>query len=146
MKRSEKEKNFLQQLKSAATGFLYIMPMMLGVILLVGLLKAYVTPEKMTSFFGGNVAADTLLAAVAGSLSAGQPIISYVIGGEMLENGISLQAVTAFVLSWVTLGLVQLPMEVKMLGLRFTAARNMLSFLFAIIIAFATAATLKWLQ
>jgi uncharacterized membrane protein YraQ (UPF0718 family) len=146
MKRSEKEADFLQQLKSAAAGFLYIMPLMLGVILLVGLFKVYVTPEKLTSLFGGSTAADTLLATLAGGLSAGQPVISYVLGGEMLENGISLQAVTAFILSWVTLGVVQLPMEVQMLGLRFTAARNTLSFLFAIAIAYATAGTLEWLQ
>jgi uncharacterized membrane protein YraQ (UPF0718 family) len=145
MKRSEKKDNFVQQLKSAAAGFVTIMPMMLGVILLVGLSKAYVTPERLTSFFGGNTAADTLMATLAGGLSAGQPIISYVLGGEMLENGISLHAVTAFILSWVTLGVVQLPMEAKMLGLRYTAVRNMLSFLFAIVIAFATAETLSWL-
>jgi uncharacterized membrane protein YraQ (UPF0718 family) len=144
LKRSEKE-NFLQQLTNAATGFLYIMPMMLGVILLVGLFKTYITPEQLTALFGGNTAADTLIATVAGALSAGQPIISYVLGGEMLENGVSLQAVTAFILAWVTLGVVQLPMEAKMLGLRYTILINTLSFLFAITIALATAETLSWL-
>lgn len=143
MKRSERGENFLQQLRSAASGFLHIMPMMLGVILLVGLLKSFVTPKMVASLFSGNLLADTLIGTVAGAVSAGQPIISYVLGGELLDNGVSLYAVTAFILAWVTLGVVQLPLEAQMLGLRYTVARNLLSFLFAIIIAVVTAATLE---
>jgi len=40
---------------------------------------------------------DTLLGTGLGSILAGNPLNSYVTGGEMLEKGVSLFAVTAFI-------------------------------------------------
>ena len=42
----------------------------------------------------------------------------------MLEGGVSLLAVTAFILTWVTVGVAMLPLEAKFLGKRFAVARN----------------------
>ncbi|MEE8588777.1 MAG: permease, partial [Sulfurimonadaceae bacterium] len=63
------------------------------------------------------------------------------IGGELLKEGISLYAVTAFILSFVTLGLVQLPLEYSLFGMRFTVVRNLLALLFALLIAWTTVTT-----
>ena len=78
-----------------------------------------------------------------GSISAGNPITSYIIGGELLKEGISLFAVTAFITAWVTVGIIQLPAEASILGKRFALARNILSFIFSIIVAIATVLTLQ---
>jgi uncharacterized membrane protein YraQ (UPF0718 family) len=43
----------------------------------------------------------------------------------------------------VTLGIVQLPLEWAIFGRRFTIVRNLLSFIFALLIAWATAITLS---
>ncbi|MET0116834.1 MAG: hypothetical protein ABW090_05375 [Sedimenticola sp.] len=136
---------FLHQLKKSAIGFLHVVPMMLTVILLVGLIKVLVTAEMLSALFTGNPLLDTLIGTFAGGVSAGQPIASYILGGELLDQGISLYAVSAFLLSWVTLGIVQLPMEVEMFGRRFTVARNLLSLLFAILLALLTTVTLALL-
>jgi DNA-binding response OmpR family regulator len=48
------------------------------------------------------------------------------LGGELLAKGISLVAVTALLVSWVTVGSVQLPAEALMLGSRFALYRNLL--------------------
>ena len=68
---------------------------------------------------------------------------SYVIGGELLDNGISLLAVLAFILSWVTVGTVQLPAESLMLGKRFALVRNGVSFVMAVLVAVLTVLTLE---
>jgi len=47
-------------------------------------------------------------------------------------------AVTAFLVAWVTVGLVQLPAEVMMLGKKFAIIRNITAFIFAIIVAIIT--------
>jgi len=81
---------------------------------------------------------DTLLGACFGSIFTGNPINSYVIGGEMLGYGISLFAVTALIISWVTVGIAQLPAEIMAFGSRFALIRNITSFVLSIIIAFIT--------
>ena len=78
-----------------------------------------------------------------GSISVGHPIVSYIIGGELLEYGVSLIAVTAFVLAWVSVGIVQLPAESLMLGKRFAFSRNAFAFITAIVIAILTVITLS---
>ncbi len=70
-----------------------------------------------------------------GSLFAGNPINSYIIGGELLKQGVGLVAVTAFLVSWITVGFVSLPGEIMFLGKKFAILRNVLAFLFSIIIA-----------
>jgi len=73
-----------------------------------------------------------------GSISAGTPIVSYILGGEMLKQGISLIAVTAFLVTWVTVGFIQIPAESIILGKRFAIWRNLSAFVLSIIVAFAT--------
>jgi len=81
---------------------------------------------------------DPFVGAVFGSILAGNPINSYIIGGELLRNGVSLFAVTAFIVAWVTVGVIQFPAESMMLGKRFAAVRNLTSFILCIIIAVVT--------
>jgi len=115
-----------------------MVPIMAGVVLLVGLFNSFVSKEFLTSFFLGNVISDTFLGACVGSVFAGNPINSYVIGGELLKQGVSLFAVTAFMLTWTTVGLFQLPAEMAALGQRFALLRNVACFLLAFPIATAT--------
>ncbi len=119
-------------------------PILLGVVLLLGLFKIYITPELISSIFTGNLFRDTLLGSIIGSVSAGNPITSYIIGGELLKEGVSLFAVTAFIAAWVTVGVIQLPAEASILGKRFALTRNALSFIFSILVALATVVTLRF--
>ena len=137
--------SLLQSILKAARGFLYMTPMLLGVILCMGLFQSYVTEEMLQTLFSGNPLADMVIGTAAGGVSIGQPVASYIIGGELLKSGVSLYAVAAFIVSWVTVGVVQLPLEQSLFGTRFTLKRNLLSLLFAILVAASTAATLELL-
>jgi uncharacterized membrane protein YraQ (UPF0718 family) len=138
------------RLKTAALNALLtlrtVAPMLLAVIGLVGLFQALVTPQMLHDLFSGNVAGDMLIGALTGAVSTGQPFLSYIIGGELLQEGVSLYAVSAFIISFVTLGLVQLPLEFELFGARFTIVRNLLAFVFALAVSFATVATLELLS
>lgn len=140
----KREKNTWTRALKAALGTLYSMtPMLLAVIGLVGLFQTYITPEMIHSFFTGSALYDTLIGTVTGAISVGQPFISYIIGDGLSHQGVSLYAVTAFILSFVTLGVVQLPMEYTLFGMRFTLVRNLLSFLFSILVSVMTVWTLE---
>jgi len=113
-------------------------PILLGAVLLVSLANALIPKQAIVNFFGAVPFIDSLIGAGIGSILAGNPVTSYVIGGELLSQGVSLAAVTAFIVAWVTVGIVQLPAESMLLGRRFAITRNIVSFVFAIIVAYAT--------
>jgi uncharacterized membrane protein YraQ (UPF0718 family) len=95
------------------------LPAVLGVILLLGLFRVFVTTELISAVFTGDVLHDTVIGALIGSISAGNAIASYIIGGNFSKKGMSLFAVAAFIVAWVTVGAVQFPAEAAILGRRF---------------------------
>ncbi|HEY91984.1 MAG TPA: hypothetical protein G4O07_09160, partial [Dehalococcoidia bacterium] len=131
-------------LKSSARQFVNILPILLGVVLCIGLFNAFISQEALASIFSGNVVLDTLWGACFGSILAGNPINSYVIGAALLNHGISLFAVTALIVTWVTVGLVQLPAEIASLGFRFALLRNALCLVLAIPVAILTVMILNF--
>ncbi len=119
------------------------MPMIIGILMLVSLAITLIPASFYRRIFTGNYIVDPFLGAVAGSISSGTPLVSYMVGGELLNKGVSLVAVTAFILSWVTVGIIQLPAEMVMLGRRFAIMRNAISFVTALIISVLTVVTLN---
>ena len=137
------DKTFLKALLQSAKGFSKITPMLVAVILTMGLFETYISQDMLKSIFSGNTFSDTLIGTFVGGISIGNPVVSYILGGELLSGGISLYAVTAFILSWVSLGVIQLPLEWQLFGKRFTVARNLLSLIGTIIVTLLTVMTLK---
>ena len=135
---SNQEKTIINSFKKAIKGFSKSLPLILGVILLLGLINTYLTKEIMVKIFIGNILRDSFIGSLIGSISAGNPLSSYIIGGELLNQGISLYAVTAFIVSWVTVGAVQFPAEAKSLGKKFAITRNLTSFILSMIVALIT--------
>lgn len=141
--KKEERRNIFISVFKAFKSFGSAFPIFLGIILLVGLLRTYVSPQLISSIFRGKIFSDTLLGAVFGSVSAGNAVTSYIIGGELLKQGISLFAVTAFIVAWVTVGVIQFPAEAAILGKRFAASRNLLSFILSIGVAIGTVMMLR---
>jgi len=122
--------------------FINVLPVVFGMLLLTSLVIKHFPSNISTGLFGQNNFFDALLGATFGGIAAGHPLVSYVLGGELLTSGVSLFAVTALIVSWVTVGMVQLPAEALMLGKRFAIYRNILCYLFSIVIALLTVYTL----
>jgi predicted Fe-Mo cluster-binding NifX family protein len=123
-------------LRSASHHIKNLLPVMISVIFLVGLFGEFLSRAFLTSVISGNMWWDSLWAACLGSLFSGNPINSYIIGGQMLEAGVSVAAVTAFICSWVTVGLLQLPAESAALGWKFAVVRNLSCFGLSLAISF----------
>ncbi|MFP4118923.1 MAG: hypothetical protein ACLFTH_02605 [Candidatus Woesearchaeota archaeon] len=122
----------------AMKGFSKAIPIIFGVVLLLGLLQSIVTDEMILSLFSHSRLGNMLIGSVSGSVLAGNPITSYVIGGELQDQGVSLLAITAFLVSWTTVGVVQFPAESKILGTRFALFRNLSSFILSFLVALIT--------
>jgi uncharacterized membrane protein YraQ (UPF0718 family) len=107
-------------------------------ILLISLLSHIIPRSFYTSIFRGNPLFDSIIGSIVGSVSTGPPITSYILGGEFLKEGVSLIAVTAFMVAWVSVGIIQFPAESIILGTKFALIRNFTSFLFSILVALIT--------
>lgn len=126
--------------------FVQMLPIFLGMLLLTALIFAWLPASSLQALFGTHPALDVLAGAVVGSIAMGHPLAGYLLGGELLAGGVSLIAVTALIVAWVTVGVVQLPAESLMLGRRFAFFRNLLCFISAIAVAWLTVGALELLS
>ena len=128
------KKKFLQPLKSIIVN----LPIMLGIILLLGIIEQFVTFNKVAELFTKNTLIDTVIGSFVGSIFAGNSMNSYIIARELQAAGVSMFAITAFLVSWVTVGILQAPIEAKIFGRNFAVKRNLYSAVFAVFVSLIT--------
>lgn len=128
----------MNALKQTTKSLLMTLPVLFGVLFLIALFQTLIGPEKLILLFNGNLLLDSFIGAFVGSIFAGNPITSYILGGEFFDAGINIMAISSFIVAWVTVGIVQLPAEMLLLGKKFALLRNLLSFLSAILIGICT--------
>ena len=136
----------LHSMNRTVRQFASIIPVLTGVVFLIGLFQAFVSKDVLFSLFSGRQLSDTISGAFFGSLFTGNPINSYVIGHALLKLDVSLYAVTALIVTWVTVGIVQLPAEISTMGWRFALSRNLTAFILAMPVAFFTVYAMKLLE
>ena len=134
----QKNMNLKQAVFQSGKNIWRVMPFLIGIVLLISILSQFFTKSFYSGIFKGNIFLDPLIGSLVGSISVGAPAISYILGGEMLVQGVSLVAITAFIISWVSVGIVSFPIEAHFLGKKFALIRNILSFVFSIIVAIAS--------
>ncbi len=110
-----------------------MLPMLIGVILLLGLFRAFFPDRVVLELLSGSMLHNSFLAACLGSLLTGNPVNSYVIGENLLGVGVGVSGVAALMLAWVNVGVIQLPMEASALGWRFALARTLAGFVMAVV-------------
>ena len=120
-------------------------PIILGMILLVSLIITFIPGSFYLNTFHNNLLLDTLIGSIMGSILAGHPITSYILGGEFLAQGVDLLVVTAFLIAWVTVGIVQIPVEAAVFGKRFAILRNVSAFMLSMIAAIITVTMVRLL-
>ena len=112
-----------------------MLSVIVGVVFLTGLVTAFLPRHALSDFFAGGTLQGIFKGALVGSILTGNPANSYIIGKQLLDQGIGTGTVTALICAWVTVGVVQLPAESAALGRRFAVFRNFLCFLLSMIIA-----------
>lgn len=127
-----------QALLKAFKAIYNTLPVIVGVVLLVSLGNTLIPDSFYSSVFSGNVFSDSLVGSAIGSVLAGNPVTSYIIGGGLLEQGVGLVAVTSFIVAWVTVGVIQFPGEAILLGKKFAIVRNVSAFVLSILVAITT--------
>lgn len=126
----------IESLKKAAKSLFGILPTVLIIIIIIGLMLGFVPPSEISRFVGEQSGIfGVLLVGAVGAVLHIPALIAFPLAASMLESGATVMAVAAFITTLTMIGMVTLPMEIKILGKKFALLRNGLSFVIAIIIA-----------
>ena len=107
-----------------------------AILFLIGLLLTFIPPETIKVYMGqSNHLMSVVISALVGTITLIPAFVAFPLAGALMDAGASIVPVTAFLTTLTMVGVVTFPLEKKTFGIKFTMARNLLSFVFAIIIA-----------
>jgi len=134
IKSRQKTKNALIK---AWNSFKNIMPMLLGVVFLIGLMLSIIDTEFISRIIGEKSGAlGVLLASVLGSVTLIPGFIAFPTAALLLEGGAGYIQIAAFVQTLMMVGIVTIPMEIKYFNKKVAILRNVLSFVLSIGVAY----------
>lgn len=117
--------------------FSNIMPDLLAIMLFVGLSLSILTPSLISSIIGEKSGfIGIVYSTIIGSVSLIPSFVVFPLGATLVQNGAGLPQVAALMSSFMSVGIVTLPMEQKIFGRSFAYARNVASVLMSVIFAF----------
>lgn len=106
------------------------------IILLIGLVLAYFPPTQIATFIEKqNLYIATVVSAFFGTITIIPAFIAFPLVGNLVDAQVGIVPAVAFLTTLTMVGLVTFPLEKKSFGLKFAVTRNVLSFVFAILIA-----------
>lgn len=111
------------------------LPIFITIFLMIGLFETFLSRDIIQKFMGGPTGLlSTIVGALVGGAAAGPPAAAFPVAEYMWKAGASHAAVAAFVVAWVSVGTVTLPMEIATFGKRFALSRWGLSLFSSVII------------
>ncbi|MFO7611877.1 MAG: permease [Clostridia bacterium] len=111
-------------------------PSLIAVLGIVGLTLGILTPGTISRMVGAEAGfVATIIAAFVGAITLIPSLVAFPLAGSLLRSGATIMTISAFVTTLVMVGFVTAPMEIKMLGKKFTLLRNGLGFAAALVIA-----------
>jgi uncharacterized membrane protein YraQ (UPF0718 family) len=119
----------------AGKQFINVLPFLIAVFTLIGILEVFVPQKTVTALLGSGSGVFALLfAAAIGGIMSGPPAASYPMADFLLKQHASMAAVATFLVAWVAVGTISLPVEIKLLGARFAWTRWALTLVFSIVV------------
>lgn len=123
--------------KSAMGMIVEILPLLVFVFIVAGMVQVLLPNELISKWVGVESGMrGILIGTVAGGLTPGGPFVSLPIVAGLLRSGASVGTMVAFVTGWSLVAVSRLPMEVGILGWKFTLIRIGCTFFFPPIAGF----------
>ena len=112
-----------------------VLPLLLGVLAVVSLVLAAVTPDMLQQVLSGPGPLPFFTALGIGSIALIPGFIAYPLAGLLRQNGASTPVLAAFITSLMMVGVLTLPVEAKFFGWRVSLLRNGLALAGSILVA-----------
>ncbi|MHB1485711.1 MAG: permease [Saccharofermentanales bacterium] len=126
----------ISALKKSWKSFENILPEFLTIILLVGIILAFMDAELISKIIGADSGwFGVALAAIVGAITLIPGFIAFPTAAMLVENGAGYMQIAAFISSLMMVGVVTMPVEFKYFGKKLTIMRNLLAFVFSFIVA-----------
>jgi uncharacterized membrane protein YraQ (UPF0718 family) len=124
-----------QALKTSGKVALTVFPVLFLIFVLMGVVSAFVSKETIASWLGSSSGVTGILIGEAvGVYALIEPAAVFPFAGILHDRGASYAAVLGFVMTAILIGVSTLPLEIKVFGKRFTIVRNVLTFVFVLLI------------
>jgi uncharacterized membrane protein YraQ (UPF0718 family) len=110
------------------------LPLLLLSFLVAGLAQALLPKEQLSQWVGAESGMrGILIGALAGASTPGGPYVAFPVAAVLLRAGASVATVVAFVAAWAVWAFGRLPLEVGIMGWRFTLIRLASTVVFPIV-------------
>lgn len=124
-------------LRKAWKSFEHILPQFLTIILIIGMMLSVVDNETISRFLGSSSGIlGVLIALFVGSITLIPGFVAFPLAAALLNNGAGVAQIAAFISSLMMVGIVTIPMEIKMFGKKVTVIRNISAMFFSLIVAY----------
>jgi len=118
--------------KTAMHMIVQIMPLLIFALIVAGMVQVLLPQELLSKWIGAKSGIrGILIGTMAGGLTPGGPYVSLPIVAGLLKSGASMGTTVAFITGWSLLAVSRLPLEVGILGWKFTLIRLGCTCLFA---------------
>ena len=117
--------------KSALSMAIEILPLLILAFIVAGMIQVLVPPEPVSKWIGGESGIrGILIGTIAGALVPGGPYVCFPIAVGLLRSGAGIGTMVAFLTAWSLWAVSRLPMEVGILGWKFTLIHIASTFFF----------------
>jgi len=124
----------LEGLHSSLRMIIEILPLLIFAFIVAGMVRVLMPHEFLLRWVGEESGLRGILfGTVAGGLMPGGPYVSLPLAAGFLRAGASVGTMVAFLTGWSLWAIARLPLEVGIMGWRFTLARLSCTFVFPVI-------------
>ena len=118
-------------LKSAGSMVIQIIPLLVFAFIVAGMIQVLISHELVSKWIGGESGfRGLLIGTVAGGFAPGGPFISLPLAVGLLRAGASIGTMVAFLTGWSLWAVTRLPLEIGIMGWKFTLIRLACTFFF----------------
>ena len=118
-------------LKLAMEMTVQVLPLLVFAFIIAGMIPVLIPHELLTKWVGAESGMKGILVGtIAGGLTPGGPFVSLPIVAGLLRSGAGIGTMVAFLTGWSLLAIARMPMEVGILGWKFTLIRLASTFFF----------------
>lgn len=125
------ETQHIQGIKVALNMTVRILPLLLFAFIVAGMVQVLIPHEQISKWIGQESGLrGILIGTVTGSLAPGGPFVSLPVAAGLLRTGAGIGTMVAFLTGWSLWAVSRLPMEVGIMGWKFTMIRLASTFIF----------------
>lgn len=123
-------------LLKAWRSFENILPQFLGIIILIGIMLAILSPKTISDLLGKQSGwIGMILAAAVGAITLIPGFVAFPLAAALLKNGAGYMQIGIFISTLMMVGIVTLPLETQYFGKKVAYTRNALAFAFSFLVA-----------